>query len=450
MKKLFNLLKAAPHAEALTDEAEITGLYRHWQRRTLYSMMIGYAAFYFVRKNFTAAMPLLLDELGYTKTDLGIILTLFSLVYGFGKFANGILADRMNARYFMAVALIGSAIVNVFFGLTTSLYVIGTLYLLNGWFQSIGMPASVRLLTRWYSPTQLGTVWGIQSTAHQIGGAGIMFLAAWLVPNYGWRSVFYVPAFIAMTIAFVLLNRLRDTPQSIGLPPPEVHRKEATLSDDTADSAMSWKEILFDHVLKNRLVWVVAFANIFVYVVRIGIMDWAPTFLIEARGATKTVAYLQTAAFELAGIIGTIGAGWVSDKIFRGRRGPLATVSMFLLAVSIGIFWLAPQSALLDGIVLVCAGVLVYAPQLLVPLAAADFASRKAACTATGLTGWFGYIGSALAGVGTGAIADTWGWNGGFIFFMGAALMGTALFALTWNHRAPQLEKYHNHRKGQH
>ncbi|MBI4211982.1 MAG: MFS transporter, partial [Deltaproteobacteria bacterium] len=226
MKRFFSALKVSPHATPIQDPKEITSLYKHWRLRTLYSMVIGYAVYYFVRKNFSMAMPIFLTELGYTKADLGLILTLFSVVYGFGKFANGVLGDRLNARYFMAVGLFLSAIVNIFFGLSSGLIAFGIFWALNAWFQSFGMPASVRLLTHWYSPTELGTKWGIQSTAHQIGGAGIMLLAAFLIQHFGWRYAFYVPSGIAIVTSFWLINRLRDTPQSIGLPPIEEHRGE--------------------------------------------------------------------------------------------------------------------------------------------------------------------------------------------------------------------------------
>lgn len=445
MKKIFSFLKVAPHIKPIKDSVEVKRLYKHFRFRILYSMMIGYAAYYFVRKNFSMAMPSFLQELGYTKTDLGLILTLFSIIYGVGKFANGVLADRANARYLMAMGLLVSSAINVFFGLSTGLTAFGILWLFNAWFQSYGMPPSVRLLTHWYSPTELGTKWGIQSTAHQIGGAGIMILAGYLIPHYGWRSAFYVPAFIGVAISLFLINRLRDTPQSVGLPPVEEYRNEAHIGDEYEDQAKSFKEIFRDHIMKNNLIWIVAVANIFVYVVRIGIMDWAPTFLVEVRQSTLAGAGLKTAAFELAGIVGTIGMGWASDFFFKGRRGPLAAISMLLLAASITVLWLTPAgNSLLDAAILIAAGVLVYGPQLLVPVAAADFASKKAASTATGITGAFGYIGSALAGVGTGLIVDKWGWNGGFIFFIISSVIGMLLFLLIWNHRAPQLEKYHN------
>ncbi len=459
MPKILNFLKVAPHAAPIRDPEKIKKIYPHWRLRILYSMIVGYAIYYFVRANFSIAMPVLLKEMGFTKTDLGLVLTLFSIIYGFGKFINGVLADRANARYLMAIGLFCAGVVNFFFGLSSGLVAFAIFWLLNAWFQSFGMPASVRLLTHWYSPTELGTKWGLQSTAHQIGSASIMVIAGLIIGGFrwdigghivqmaglGWRYAFYIPAFIAMGTAFFLVNRLRDTPQSIGLPPIEEHRGEAHITDKYEDQARSVKEIFVTYILRNRFVWTVAVANIFVYIVRIGIRDWAPTFLVETRGSTIAGAGLKTAGFEIAGMLGAIGAGFISDKVFKGRRGPFAAISMFLLgAVVIALWHIPPNHPYLDAILLISAGILVYGPQLLVPVAAADFASKKAASTAAGLTGWFGYIGSAVTGVGTGVIVDHWGWDGGFTYFTIAAFIGMLLFMSFWKYRAPQLDKYHN------
>ena len=100
---------APPVPVKLTDPTEIAAKYRHWQKRVLIFSIAGYATFYFVRKNLGVAMPLMGQRLGITKEDLGLFLTLHGVLYGVSKFANGFLADRANARTFMAVALIASA-----------------------------------------------------------------------------------------------------------------------------------------------------------------------------------------------------------------------------------------------------------------------------------------------------------------------------------------------------
>lgn len=445
MKRLLNPFFASPHITPLSDKDEINRLYRHWRIRMMYSTMVGYAIFYFVRKNFSMAMPSFLSEFGYTKTDLGLILSLFSIIYGVGKFFNGMLADRANPRYFMAAGLIASAITNLFFGLSSALVVFGVLWVLNGYFQAMGWPPCARMLTHWYSPTELGTKWGIWNASHQVGGAGIMILAGFLIPNFGWRSAFYVPAVIGIITAFFLINRLRDTPQSLGLPPIEEHRGEARVTDEHEDTALSFKEILFKYVFSCRLVWYVSIANFFVYIVRIGVLDWAPTFLTEAKGSSLGVSGMTVAGFEIVGIFGAIAAGWISDRVFKGRRGPVNVFFMLGLILFLVILWRIPAGwPWLDAMALVAVGFLVYGPQLLVAVAAADFASKKAAATATGMTGTFGYIGSTVCGVGTGLVVDRWGWDGGFIFFIAAAVIGTFIFILTWKHRSAVLEQLHN------
>lgn len=445
VKRVFKHLRTQPHTEACyADDKERNKKYHYWRIRIMYSMIIGYAVFYFVRKNLSVAMPAMFQETGLSKTDMGWVLTGFSIAYGFSKFISGIMADRANPRYFMAIGLFLSAIVNVFFGMSTSLIFLGLFWILNGWFQGMGWPPCARLLTHWFSPTELGTKWGIWNSSHQLGGAGILILAGYLTQHFGWRSSFYVPSIIAVLCAFFLINRLRDTPQSLGLPAVEEYKGDIEKSNETDESKESFWQIFFKYILTNKLLWIVCFANAFVYIVRIGVLDWAPTFLVEAKNSTIAGAGLKTAGFEISGIVGALFAGWLSDKIFKGRRGPVNVIFMLITTIFMIVFWLIPGGhPYLDAALLFAVGFVIYGPQMLVGVAAADFASKKAAATATGLTGTFGYIGSAACGVGTGMIVDKWGWNGGFIFFISAAVIATALFTLTWKHRSKILEDYH-------
>ena len=170
---------------------------------------------------------------------------------------------------------------------------------------------------------------------------------------------------------------------------------------------------------------------------RIGLLDWAPTYLVEVKGSKLNIAGFQVATFEIAGIFGAFIAGYVSDKIFKGKRGPVNVLYMVLLVFSLFYFWKVPAGhEWLDAFALFAVGFLVYGPQMLVGVAAADVASKKASATATGLTGTFGYLGSTVCGVGTGVIIDKYGWNGGFTFYLAATLIAVVLFLFTWNAKA--------------
>jgi len=403
------------------------------------AMIIGYALYYVVRKNLSMAMPALEGELGLTKTDLGLVLTIFSVIYGVGKLLNGVLADRANARWFMVIGLVGAAAVNVLFGLGASLLWFGAFWLLNAYFQSMGWPPCARLLTHWYPRQRLGTWWGVWNMSHQLGGAGILVLGGYLVANHGWRSAFFVPAALAAGGAVVVALLLRDTPRSVGLPPVETRDARSAPAPDEEDD-LPFREILFRQVLTNELVWLMSFANFFVYVVRIGMLDWAPTFLVEHKGSSLEHAGWQVAGLEIAGILGSICAGVISDRVFRGNRAPVNVAYMVGLIGFVVLLWFIPAgNAWLDAGALIGVGFLVYGPQMLVSVAAADYASRKAAATATGMTGLFGYLGSAACGVGIGAVVDHWGWGGGFLLFGIAAVCGLGLFglALVWTRRSP-------------
>ena len=431
----FSFLKAQPNAPLITDPEKVKKLYTHWRVRTMYAMFIGYAVFYFVRKNLSAATPGIISDLGYTKTQIGMLWSLLYLTYGVSKLVNGILGDRANPRYFMALGLVLSAMMNIFFGLSSSLLTLGIFWTLNGWFQGLGWPPCARLLTQWYSPNERGTKWALWNTAHQVGGGIILLLGGYLTQHYGWRTSFTLPAILAVIVSIFLVNRLRDTPESLGLPAIEKYRNDINPNDIVADVDKShpFKDIFINHVLKNKTIWFLSIANFFVYLVRYGAMDWAPTFLVEVKQSTIANAVAKAAGFEFLGIAGAVLAGWLSDKYFRGRRSLINVAYMLLLAFAVIEFWLIPPGyPVLDACALGAVGFLVYGPQMLVGVCAADSASKNAAATATGFTGLFGYIGSIVSGIGTGWVVDHYGWSGGFIFFTVSALIGGLCFLLTW------------------
>src|SRR6266571_3626435 len=146
----LRLFEPAPSIPVtLSDPAAIAKKYKLWQLRVLIFSILVYATFYFVRKNLGIAMPLMGKELGITKEKLGLFLTLHGVLYGVSKFANGFLADRANARAFMAVALVISALLNVFFGFSSGVLAFGLIWMTNGWFQGMGFPPCARLIAHW-------------------------------------------------------------------------------------------------------------------------------------------------------------------------------------------------------------------------------------------------------------------------------------------------------------
>ncbi|MBM3464403.1 MAG: MFS transporter [Armatimonadetes bacterium] len=430
-----------PREVHFETEQQMRATYRYWRVRQLYATFVGYAVFYFVRKNIPLAIPVMEGELGYKKADLGIILTLHDLTYGVSKFVNGVLGDRSNPRWFMAMGLLFSAVVNVFFGMSSALWTLGLWWITNAWFQGMGFPPCARILANWFAPRERGTYWGIWNTSHQIGGAVILALAGVIAVNYGWRAVFYIPAGIAMVCALFLANRLRDTPPSLGLPPVETYTGDRPLSGDTHEdmSRAEFFDFLKRHVFSNLTIWMACVANFFVYVVRYGFFNWAPAYLHQARHVPLDRAGAMMAAFEIAGLFGSLAAGWITDRYFQARRGPVCVYYMLATAAAVYIFWkLPPGHLFLDGVLLFAVGFLIYGPQFLVGVMTADQATRRAAATAIGMTGFFGYLSGVISGWGLGSIVDRYGWDGAFMLLTACSLAAAVPFAVTWNARPAQ------------
>ncbi|TPE41054.1 glycerol-3-phosphate transporter [Pontibacter mangrovi] len=435
----MKLISPAQHAERLPLE-RIDPEYKRLRLQVFLGIFIGYAGYYLVRKNFSLVMPDLIEQ-GYSKSDLGIALSGVSVAYGLSKFLMGNVSDRSNARIFLSLGLLLSALTMIGMGVfpiaTSSIAIMFTLLFLNGWFQGMGWPPCGRVMVHWFSTKERGTKMSIWNIAHNVGGGLVGPLAIAAVALFGtWESKLYFPGLIAVLSAMIAYMLVRDTPQSCGLPTIEEYKNDYP-SNYTEDheKELSAKQILFDYVLTSRVLWYIAFANAFVYLVRYGILDWAPTYLEEAKGFSVKETGWAYFAYEYAGIPGTLLCGWISDKVFRGRRAPATIIYMVLVLVAVLVYWKNPAGNIwVDNAALIAIGFLIYGPVMLIGVQALDLVPKKAAGTAAGLTGLFGYMGGALfANIAMGFVVDAWGWDGGFIVLVAACVLAIFFTALTWN-----------------
>ena len=406
--------------------------YNSWRLRILLSIIVGYGAYYLCRQNFAMVMPAFMEEFNYTKTQIGLVLSCASIVYGIGKFVNGYVSDKSNARYFMPLGLFASAIVSFFLGFVDGIYMLGALWIINNWFQSMGWPPAARILTHWFAPSELGTKWALGAASHQIGGAITLILSGYIVAKYGWRWGFIVPSIISMCIAIILFDRLRESPKVLGLPAVELYKSQDNSYDGLEEDTLPTTEI-FRKVFLNKNMWLICLANICVYIVRVGIIFWGPLFLSEFKGVAIQKAGWQIAAYEAAGLLGGVAAGYISDVFYKGQRGIVGSTFMIALIGLLFAFWQIPAGHnTISTFILVLAGFFVYGPQVLIGVASADFASKKAIGTANGLAGTMGYVGAAISGIGVGLLIDSYGWPSAFIFFMVSSFIGSVLFFLTY------------------
>ena len=437
----MSILDAMKPDVSQEDSAEIKAKYKYWRIRVFYSMYIGYALFYFTRKSFTFAMPALINDLGFDKADVGFLGSLLAVTYGLSKFLSGMISDKSNLRYFMGMGLILTGVFNIFFGLSSSIILFALFLGLNGLFQGWGSPPCAKLLTYWYSQTERGRWWGLWNTSHNIGGAIIPLLCAFAIQAFGWRYAMYLPGVIAIVVGLFIINRLRDNPKRVGLPPIEKFRNdypdEKAKEDVDKEKNLSPRQILVEHVLKNKFIWVLAVSYFFVYIIRTAINDWIQLYLMEDKGYTLMLAGSCVFWFEIGGIFGSLAAGYLSDTVFKGRRGPVNVLFSVGIIATLFALWFVPSASLiLVSTVMFLFGFLIFGPQMLIGMAAAELADKEAAGTATGFAGLFAYTGAACAGWPVGRITQDFGWPGFFLLLSICACVAVLLLLPLWSKRA--------------
>jgi OPA family glycerol-3-phosphate transporter-like MFS transporter len=396
-----------------------------------------------VRNNFGIVSADVQTALHYNRFMIGNIVGVTAITYGIGKFLMGAVSDRSDSRKFMAFGLLFTAICNIAFGAVSNYPLHLFLWGLNGFVQGMGWPPCGRSIGHWFSVRERGTIFSIWNTSHNVGGGIASFVAAFAVHYFGWRNAFYFPALLAIIGAVYLFWRLRDTPQSVGLPSIEEYKNDFTEEEKkhgTHEHEFTYKELFVNFVLTNKFIWLLAIANLFAYVVRYSMLDWGCMYLRESKGFTDLQGGGAVSVIEFAGIPSTILFGWLSDKI-GGRRGKIAVLCMLPIALAFAGIIINPAGRLwLDIAMLIVIGFFIYPVINFIVIIALDLTSKKAIGTAAGFIGLFGYIGRTAQGVVFGAMADHYcklygtaeGWKIVLWSIVGCAVVSIFLLAFTW------------------
>ena len=323
MLKIFNSFHTTAHIARLPQQ-EIDAKYRKLRRQVFIGVIIGYLGYYLIRDNFALAMPYLLQQ-GFTKTQLGMIFSALPLAYSLSKLLMATISDRSNPRYFMVTGLILSTGLNFFWGTNLALnsfILMFILMLFNGLAQGMGWPALIRVMVHWFSKNERGTKMSIIGVTQNFsrGIIGPLTIFGIFIFN-SWHSIFYFPAILASIAAVMVFLLVRDTPQSEGLPSIEEYNYKSlncrnNPPDANFEKELTTKEILFNYIFVNKKLWYLSFANIFVYFVRYGIINWAPVYLREVKEFSLNTSSWAYFLYEYAAIPGVLLCGWLSDNFF--------------------------------------------------------------------------------------------------------------------------------------
>ena len=404
------------------------------QWRFIICSMIAYAFFYVTRKNIAIAQPIMLEQGVISTYAIGTILTVNGVIYGTSRFVNGFWADRLNGRIFMTIGLALSALMNVIFGCSSLTLAFAVFWVLNGWTQGMGFPPCAKMLTHWIHPKELATKMSIWNTSHSFGAFGALGICTFLLwLGLGWRWCFWVPAALAGLAAVFCFFCVKDSPTEAGVPELEIEGAK-----DASESSQVTTRERCRLVFGNKVIWCVALANFFVYIVRFGFLDWGPTFLYQYKGVSVEKGGMMTIAFELAAVVGTIFAGWFTDKVFKGRGVRTCVFCMLFAALFAFGFWYLPKgaSSVWATLLIMGVGFCIYGPQALVGIMAANQATKEAAAMANGFTGIMGYLSYFVSGIGIAFIKEHYGWGVTLGAVAGFAIVGMVLFLFAWGANA--------------
>jgi OPA family sugar phosphate sensor protein UhpC-like MFS transporter len=422
------------------DRGEIDRQYRHHRMRVLLAITLGYGLAYTCRLALSVVKKPLLDEGIFTAVELGTIGAALFYAYAVGKLVNGFLADHANMKLFFAFGLLMSAFLNIGMGFSTGLWLCVVLWALNGWFQGFGAPAGIVSLANWFSNSERGRYYGIWSTAHSIGEGLTFVVVAAIVSALGWRYGFWTPGALCVIVAFVVYRMMQDRPRTLGLPEVNDWHNDHWAKPDKPKANL-WRTQL--SILLLPSIWILALASATNYVVRYAINSWGILYLQEDRGYSLVEAGSLLMVNTLAGIVGCIAFGYLSDKVFNARRPPANLLFAILEIIALVLIFFGPRSTPLLFFAFVLYGIgLNGLVTSLGGLFGVDIAPKRAAGAVMGFVGIFSYIGAGIQENVSGyliekntTIADgarIYDFGEVIWFWLGASIVSMLLAAVLW------------------
>ncbi|HAT3655070.1 TPA: phosphoglycerate transporter PgtP [Citrobacter freundii] len=445
---MLSIFKAGPAANKVPAE-KVQETYGRYRIQALLSVFLGYLAYYIVRNNFTLSTPYLKEHLDLSATQIGLLSSCMLIAYGISKGIMSSLADKASPKVFMACGLILCAIVNVGLGFSTGFWIFAALVVFNGLFQGMGVGPSFITIANWFPRKERGRVGAFWNISHNVGGgivAPIVGAAFAILGSEHWQSASYiVPAGVAVLFAFIVLMLGKGSPRQEGLPALEQMMPEEKVILNSrhtvqAPENMSAFQIFCTYVLRNKNAWYVSLVDVFVYMVRFGMISWLPIYLLTEKHFSKEQMSIAFLFFEWAAIPSTLLAGWLTDKLFKGRRMPLAMICMALIFVCLIGYWKS-ESLLMVTIFAAIVGCLIYVPQFLASVQTMEIVPSFAVGSAVGLRGFMSYIFGASLGTSLfGVMVYKMGWHGGFYLLMGG-IVCCILFCYLSHRGALELEQ---------
>ena len=447
---LYSFYRISKPSGETVPENEIRPRYLSIRNRTFWGVTVAYSLYYVCRMSLSVVKQPLIDEGVLTAGQLGVIGSALLFVYAVGKFLNGFIADYCNIRRFMFTGLAVSAAINLLMGilgivngytaipLSVIFILFAVMWGLNGWMQSMGSPPGVISLSRWFPQSRRGTFYSIFSASPYLGEFISFILTGLIVGAFGWQWGFVVAAAAGGAGALLILLTVSDTPESQGLPSIQ----QLSGEDVKPVDKMPTRE-LQKMIFRHPGIWVIALSSAFIYITKYAIAGWGVLFLQKERAFSLEQATQIIAFSAVFGVLGTVLAGWLSDRVFRSDRIRPAVLSGAVSSVALALFLFAGggyvMNVLYVSVFSLSIGVLYC---IVAGLMAVDIVPRKATGAALGIVGISSYVAAGLQDITSGYLIqyntvrvdgmDVYDFGPVSYFWLAAALVSFILPVMNW------------------
>ncbi|MBB3348931.1 MFS transporter [Sphingomonas sp. BK069] len=397
----------------------------------LWLTVLAYMITYMDRVVISVTGPMIQQEYGIGDRAWGWVLGVFQIGYALFQIPGGWLGDRFGPRRVLTAVVIWWS---SFTALTTATWSIGSLIacrFLFGCGEAGAFPNATRSLSRWMLPAERGFAQGVTHAGARLGAALTPLLVVWLMIHLGWRAPFLIFAGLGLVWAAVWFGYYRDRPQDhAGTNAAEREMIAAALAPQAAAGATA--RVPWRRILAQPQLWLIS-AMYFCYAYSINIfLTWFPKYLGEVRDFELARMGLFASLPLMAGVVGDVAGGWVSDHLLRrtGRvtwaRRAVAVVGFALAAVAIPAGVLSPSPL----VSVAWFALAVFGLELTVGVSWAltlDVGGVYAG-SVSAVMNTFGNIGGALAAVITGYILHWSGWNAAMYVLAALSALGGLLF----------------------
>ena len=421
--------------------------FEHRRLKVFWIIFVAYVGYYFCRITLPVALPLLEEEFHFSSTQTGLILSVFYATYAFAKLINGFIGDHVGGKLMLLVGMLGSVLCSILFGFGSALLFFIVVWSINAYFQSMGWLGLIPVMASWYRTHETGRIMGFLSLSYQAGDFVARTSAGLILMVLLWSHLFWIHGAITLLIALLLWWVLEAAPPSdtattkepnLTLPSlAEQPHGELPKCDQTRSEYRRWLK----GMLTNSWFWMVCLVYLGISIVRYIFWGWSVGYLIES-GSSVVSAALTSALLPLFGSLGTIFAGWLSDRM-KARRGPVIAIMSSLLVVAIYLF---SQASAAHPVWLMAAlglvGFFLYGPySLMAGAVAIDFGSSFSSSSAAGIIDAVGSVGTIATGIGMGILIDRFGWDQAFLIVVGIALASALVSFSLWRMRPPDLAR---------